>query len=87
MEPGNYASKIGESTVRRAQARGLSFEGSMFEKELAAGMQRVSSRDGMADPLAVARAIQHALVNEQPKARYMVVPNQREAEITIRKLL
>ena len=59
----------------------------MFEKELAVGMQRVSTRDGMADPVAVAKAVQHALLDEQPKARYMVVPNQREAEITIRKLL
>jgi NAD(P)-dependent dehydrogenase (short-subunit alcohol dehydrogenase family) len=87
VEPGNYDSKIGESAVKQAQDKGLSFEGSLFEKEMAVGLQRVSSRDGMADPMDVAKAVQLALASENPKARYMVVPNQREAEITIRKLL
>jgi NAD(P)-dependent dehydrogenase (short-subunit alcohol dehydrogenase family) len=87
IEPGNYASRIGESAVRQAQAAGLDYKGSLFEKEMASGMQRLADRDAMADPIAVARAVLDALVNAQPKPRYMVVPNQREAEITIRKLL
>jgi len=87
IEPGNYASKIGESAVRQAQDRGLDYEGSLFQEEMTSSMQRLADRDAMADPIAVARAVQDALVNEQPKPRYMVVPNQREAEITIRKLL
>lgn len=87
IEPGNFASRIGASAVRKAKESGLDYEGSLFEKELEAGMQRLASRDAMADPIAVAKAVQQALVSEQPKARYMVVPNQREAEFTIRKLL
>ena len=87
IEPGNYSSKIGENAVRQAEATGVQIEGSMFSKEMTAGMQRASNREGMADPIAVAKAVQHALESEQPKARYMVVPNQREAEWTIRKLL
>lgn len=87
IEPGNYSSKIGENALKRAQASGLRAEDSKFSKEMTAGLQRASSRDGMADPIAVAKAVQHALASAQPKARYMVVPNQREAEVTIRKLL
>ena len=87
IEPGNYASKLGESAVKQAQGSGLDYEGSLFKEEMTSSMQRLADRDAMADPIAVARAVQDALVNEQPKPRYMVVPNQREAEITIRKLL
>jgi NAD(P)-dependent dehydrogenase (short-subunit alcohol dehydrogenase family) len=87
IEPGNYASKIGESALKQAQGRGLDYEGSLFKEEMTSSMQRFADRDPMADPIAVARAVLDALVNEQPKPRYMVVPNQREAEVTIRKLL
>lgn len=87
IEPGNYASKIGASAVERAQASGLDYKGSLFEKEMTSSMGSLADREAMADPIAVAKAIQDALENPQPKARYMVVPNQREGEITIRKLL
>ncbi len=87
VEPGNYASKLGKNAVAQAEAKGLSYEGSKFKEEMEGVMERVADRDEMADPIAVSRAIQHALADDNPKARYMVVPNQREAEITIRKLL
>ena len=87
VEPGNYASRLGKNAVAQAQSKGVNAEGSKFEEEMDKIMQRVSDRDDLADPIAVARAIQHALADDNPKARYMVVPNQREAEITIRKLL
>ena len=35
----------------------------------------------------MAKALEQALSSEIPKARYMVVPNQREAEMTIRKAI
>ena len=87
VEPGNYASRLGKNAVAQAQSKGVNAEGSKFEEEMDKIMQRVSDREDLADPIAVARAIQHALADDNPKARYMVVPNQREAEITIRKLL
>lgn len=87
VEPGNYASELGKSSVAQAASKGLNFEDSKFKEKIEVIMQRVSDRSQMADPIAVARAIQHALEDDTPKARYMVVPNQREAEITIRKLL
>ena len=87
VEPGNYASRLGKNAVAQAQSKGVNAEGSKFEEEMDKIMQRVSDREDLADPIAVARAIQHALADDNPKARYLVVPNQREAEITIRKLL
>ncbi|MGB0134553.1 SDR family oxidoreductase [Dokdonella sp.] len=53
--------------------------------------QRSGKETGFADrsqyekPDAVAVAVEHALFGEKPKRRYMVVPNQQEAEWTIRK--
>ena len=35
----------------------------------------------------VAEAALHALFDENPKRRYMVVPNERQAEITVRKAM
>ena len=40
-----------------------------------------------ADPIAVGLAVEQALVSAEPKARYLVVPNQREADITLRKAI
>jgi hypothetical protein len=37
------------------------------------------------EPDEVAAAVVHALFDPNPKRRYMVVPNEREAELTIRK--
>lgn len=87
VEPGNYASKIGESAKQRFLTLGRTPEGSLFEKQMSSALSRAGERTTMADPIAVAEAVEHALFSESPKARYMVVPNQREAEITIRKAI
>jgi hypothetical protein len=47
----------------------------------------VAAEQQMAEPDAVAEAALHALFSDAPKRRYMVVPNEREAEITIRKAI
>jgi hypothetical protein len=44
-------------------------------------------REPEADPIAVSKAAMHAMFDENPKRRYMVVPNQRQADITIRKAI
>jgi len=87
IEPGNYASKIGENAKKRAMDLGKSPAGSRYEKELTDIMEQIADRDEMADPIAVARAVEHALFSETPKARYLVVPNQGEAAWTIGKAM
>jgi len=49
------------------------------------GAGRLSNRDQYKEPDEVADAVQRALSDPAPQRRYMVVPNQKEAEITIRK--
>lgn len=88
IEPGNYRSDIGKNIARRMKARGLTAEGSLYEEELKGMMARVNSDEPMGgDPAEVAEAALHALFDENPKRRYMVVPNERQAEITVRKAM
>jgi NAD(P)-dependent dehydrogenase (short-subunit alcohol dehydrogenase family) len=49
------------------------------------GNKRLSDRDKYPEPDAVAAAVLHSLSDANPKRRYLVVPNQTEAEWTIRK--
>ena len=88
IEPGNYRSAISMSLKKRMDARKHSIEGSLFEEEQTQMMTRLGSdRSQFKDPDEVADAAMHALFDEHPMRRYMVVPNEREAEITIRKAM
>ena len=87
VEPGNFASMIGASAKKRAEKSGQLSAKSLYQDELTRTFTSVSTRSDMADPIAVAQAIEHALFSERPKARYMVVPNQIEAAITIQKAI
>ena len=85
IEPGNYQSEMGRNVVRRMEERGKKIEGSMFEKELRNLINSTSAELRDPKPDDVAQAALHALFDPTPKARYMVVPNQRQAEVTLRK--
>ena len=39
------------------------------------------------DPIEVAEAAMHAMFDPNPKRRYMVVPNQDQAYVTVRKAM
>jgi len=69
VEPGNYDSEIGKSASKR----------------LGIGDTRITDRSIYKKPDEVAAAVELALFEPNPKLRYMVVPNQHEAEITIGK--
>lgn len=69
VEPGNYRSEIGTTAAKRMGQAG----------------NRLADRSQYKEPDEVADAVLHALSDASPRRRYMVVPNQREAEITIRK--
>jgi NAD(P)-dependent dehydrogenase (short-subunit alcohol dehydrogenase family) len=83
LEPGNYSSEIEKTLLARMKARGKTIEGSKYEKELRGFLGRTSNDP---EPDDVAQAALAALGDANPKLRYLVVPNQREAEITLRKL-
>lgn len=84
IEPGNFATEIGQTAYERMQARGQTYKGSPFEDAALVTMERLRGKQGKEGPERVAKAIEHALLNANPRPRYLVVSNQRDAEATIR---
>jgi len=86
VEPGNYKSRIVASMVERMKRTGYSSEGSRYGSmlDLITGPLDRSQYD---EPDDVALAVLDFLSSDAPGRRYMVVPNQREAEVTIRGAL
>ena len=79
IEPGNYNSDIVKNAVNRAGGEAHFSDPKMYPME--------ADRSKYKDPDEVAAAVERALFEPQPKRRYLVVPNQEEAEITIRRQL
>lgn len=84
IEPGNYNSRIFQNLMQRLDERGYSTEGSLYQQQLDRLFGSVEAGIDDPEPDDVAEAFYHALSDENPKQHYLVVPNQREAEITIR---
>ena len=87
VEPGSYQSQIGVNLRRRLADNNQGFEGSLFEEQMTQMLTGAGDRSQYKEPDEVAEAVLHALFDENPKRRYMVVPNEREAEITIGKVI
>ena len=91
VEPGNYSSSIGRNTLERMMAGGFDPSQSLFADDMARMIDGLGEyetpSDANPEPTAVAEAVQDALFSDQPKEQYMVVPYERQAEITIRKAL
>ena len=84
IEPGSYNSDIGKNMFRRMEARGQTIDDSMYKEEyenMMAWMKQFETSGN--DPADVARAALDAMSSDTPKRRYMVVPDQGQAEITI----
>jgi NAD(P)-dependent dehydrogenase (short-subunit alcohol dehydrogenase family) len=77
VEPGNYNSDIGKNAVARM--------GVDSQAVRSTGAAARVDRSNYKEPDEVAAAVEQALFEPEPKRRYMVVPNQEEAEVTIRK--
>lgn len=86
VEPGNYKSQIMASMVKRMKAAGYTGEGSRYESVLD-GLNGPLDRSNFKEPDDVANAALHFMTSDTPKRRYMVVPNEREAQITIQQVL
>ncbi|MFT5499996.1 MAG: NAD(P)-dependent dehydrogenase (short-subunit alcohol dehydrogenase family) [Woeseiaceae bacterium] len=84
VEPGNYNSAIGESRMQRSKYNSA---GSLFTEEMTARTQGDGSRSQYKEPDEVSAAFMHFLFDDNPQRRYMVVPNENEANITISKAL
>ena len=87
IEPGNYNSRIISTKMRHYEETGLNTAKSLFEDEWEQVLSRPSDRSVHKDPDEVSAALMHAMFDENPKRRYMVVPNPQEAEATIRQMV
>lgn len=91
VEPGNYSSDIGKNMLERMQARGYDISSSRYAEDLErmlAGFEAYEEPGEFnPEPDDVAAAVEHALFSDTPKDHYMVVPYERQAEITIAKVI
>ena len=87
IEPGNYKSEIGNTAFKRMKDNGYVRDGSPYAEQLKQLLAQPSDRSQYKEPDEVADAVLHALFAESPKIRYMVVPNQQEAAVTINRSL
>ena len=87
IEPGNFRSQIGKKQAGRLSEQPYAKKGSPFAEDLTEWIDYLADRSEFKEPDAVAAATMHALFDENPKHRYMVVPDQKEADWTIRKAI
>ncbi len=76
VEPGNYNSDIARNAIERV---------GVGEVDRVGANTRMADRSQYKEPDEVADAVMQALFGDNPKRRYMVVPNEQEAGVTIRK--
>ncbi len=87
VEPGNYESSIFDTLLSRMKRLGRTPEGSLYEEELQQFFDYAEDRPEDKAPDEVSAAFMRALFDENPGRRYMIVPNERQAEITIQKAI
>jgi len=83
VEPGNYKSNIRRTSVARV-LENVKTSGGEVTEEMKETYENTAERElSYKEPDEVTEAFMHALFSDAPLLRYMVVPNKREAEITI----
>ena len=83
VEPGNYKSNIRRTTVSR-DAEKLKASGGDVTQEMKEAYEKTAARElAYKEPDEVSEAFMHALFDDNPLHRYMVVPNAEEQGWTI----
>ena len=83
IEPGNFKSDISMSARARMANSGVQRPDTRYAEEWTRATDRPADRSQYKEPDEVAAAALHALFDGNPKPRYLVVPNQEEAQWTI----
>lgn len=87
VEPGNYKSNIRRSSVSREMEKVKAAGGEVTE-EMKQGYESTAARElAYKEPDEVSEAFMHALFDDNPLHRYMVVPNEEEQAWTIQTKL
>lgn len=89
IEPGNYKTNIFHNRCDRLMEQGYDPAKSRFVEYVTRMYEicRERPEDTDPEPEQVAAAVSHALFDDSPKEHYLVVPEQRQAEWTIRKAI
>lgn len=88
IEPGTYQSRIGASAVQRMQQREQKLDGSEFKDEMDENVKWLTTTLAQSgDPNEVAEVVMQALFDENPKPRYLIVPNQEQAQWTTNRAI
>jgi NAD(P)-dependent dehydrogenase (short-subunit alcohol dehydrogenase family) len=87
INPGNYKSRIGTREAVTLAKKPYAQPGSPYAEALASHIEYLSDRSMYKEPDEVTAAVVHALFDPAPKPNYMVVPDQEEAEWTIKKII
>ena len=84
VEPGNYKSHIRRSSVARRMEQ-LKSAGGEVPEEMTQAYEATAERElSYKEPDEVSEAFMHALFDDNPLRRYVVVPNAEEQAVTIR---
>ncbi len=88
IEPGNFRSNIMQNMAARIKKLNEGDDHTLYKEEIErfAGFAKTDRSDHAA-PTPVAEAVLHFMVDENPHFRYLVTPNQQEADLTIKKLI
>jgi NAD(P)-dependent dehydrogenase (short-subunit alcohol dehydrogenase family) len=88
IEPGTYKSKIAQSALERMEERNQSAEDSQFRSAMDESVNWLSAFEkDSGDPAEVAEVVIKSLFDDNPKLRYLVVPNQEQAHWTINRAI
>ena len=83
IEPGNYQTHIRRSSMKRVMARTVA-DGGVITADMEKSYKAMEERElSYKKPDEVTAAYRHALFSEKPLRRYVVVPNEREQQVTI----
>jgi NAD(P)-dependent dehydrogenase (short-subunit alcohol dehydrogenase family) len=87
IEPGSYKSEIREKVILHAMGKTPDEADTLSDEERKRFDEMLARNDALKEPDEVAAATLDALFAENPKRRYMVTPNEEQAEMTIRAAL
>ncbi len=88
IEPGAYRSSIGKSALDRIAKQDQSAANTQFKKQMNESISWLGHFEKDAgDPTEVAEGVVKSLFDDRPKPRYLIVPNQEEAYLTINRAI
>ena len=85
IAPGSYGTRIGKTALKRIETRDYWKEDTQYPEARKNTLEGLAKSGDGADPQAVADAALEIMTTDKPGRRYMVVPVEQQADITIRK--